>query len=75
LLTTIATIVILLATLTFVVGSATGTGPANDGLWRQLLPVTLVMGSLGAVVLVLSRLSPAPAAETQRLGREHPNGR
>jgi hypothetical protein len=51
-------VVTLIATLTFAVASATGTGAANDGLWRQVLPVTLVMGIFGAMVLVLSLLSP-----------------
>jgi hypothetical protein len=51
-------VVILIATLTFAAASATGTGAANDGLWRQVLPVTLVMGIFGAMVLVLSLLSP-----------------
>lgn len=57
-LTALLTIVILAATVIFVVGSASGSDAASTGLWRSLLPVTLVMGCLGGVVLVLSLLSP-----------------
>ena len=65
-LTALLTIVIMGGTLAFALGSATGSGPATDGLWRPVLPVALVMGSFGAMVLVLSLLSPAFQPQIRR---------
>jgi hypothetical protein len=64
-LAALVTIVILIATLTFAVGSATGTDAETSGVWRQLLPVALVMGFFGAVVVELSLLSPLVPAHSR----------
>jgi len=56
--TALLAIAVLIATLTFAIGSVSGSGAETNGLWGPVLPVTLVMGSFGAAVLVLSLLSP-----------------
>ena len=56
--TALLTIAVLIAAVTFAVGSASGSGTETDRLWGPLLPIALVMGSFGAAVLVLSLLSP-----------------
>jgi hypothetical protein len=65
-LTALLTIIILGATLAFALGSTTGIGAGTNGLWRPLLPVTLVMGSFGVMVSVLSLLSPTLQAQIRR---------
>ena len=72
-LTALLTIVILGGKLAFALGSATGSGLATDGLWRPVLPVTLVMGSFGVMVLVLSLLSPTLQAQISREKRAKMN--
>jgi uncharacterized protein YjbJ (UPF0337 family) len=65
---------LLIAVLLWAAVTATGTGGPLEGnrLWWPLLQVALVMGSFGAVVLVLSLLSPTIQAHIRR---EHQGAR